>query len=378
MAIINGTDNPETINADDGVTEQVDLIRGLGGSDTIYGLGGNDRIEGGDDNDTLYGGADNDVLLGENGDDELIGGVGGDQLFGGEGDDTASYENSAAGVTVNLATGVGSGGDAEGDTLSDIENLKGSGHADTLIGNDLDNILEGGGGADFLQGGLGDDTYGVFGGGSTIVENPGEGDDVVFAFFETSGSIKVPNNVETLAVIGGGDGLKVKAVGTSADDSIQGGSIQGTVEFRLSGLGGDDTLMGGEKSDWLGGGIGNDTLDGSDGTDKLIGSRGKDSLFGGADRDFFDFNSIKDSVKGSNRDVIGDFERGIDDIDLRDIDAKKGVSGNNKFKFIGKQDFHDKKGELRYEDKGSKVVVQGDVNGDGKADFEILVKVGAL
>ena len=36
------------------------------------------------------------------------------------------------------------------------------------------------------------------------------------------------------------------------------------------------------------------------------------------------------------------------------------------------------KGELRYTDKGSTSLVQGDVNGDGKADFEILVKVGAL
>ena len=64
---------------------------------------------------------------------------------------------------------------------------------------------------------------------------------------------------------------------------------------------------------------------------------------------------------------------------ISEIDrAKKGVGGNQKFKFIGKHDFHDTKGELRYEDKGAKVVVQGDVNGDGKADFEILVKLGSL
>jgi len=60
------------------------------------------------------------------------------------------------------------------------------------------------------------------------------------------------------------------------------------------------------------------------------------------------------------------------------VDAKKGVSGNQAFKWIGAQDFHDRKGELRYEDKGSKVIVQGDVNVAGKADFEIFVKVGAL
>jgi serralysin len=54
------------------------------------------------------------------------------------------------------------------------------------------------------------------------------------------------------------------------------------------------------------------------------------------------------------------------------------VNGNNKFVFIGRDDFSDTKGELRIEDLGPKVIVQGDVNSDGKADFEILVKVGSL
>jgi hypothetical protein len=64
-------------------------------------------------------------------------------------------------------------------------------------------------------------------------------------------------------------------------------------------------------------------------------------------------------------------------IDLKSIDAKKG-SGNQTFKWIGDKNFHDKKGELRIKDKGKKVIVQGDVKGDGHADFEILVKVGNL
>ncbi|MEZ5828543.1 MAG: hypothetical protein R3D01_09310 [Hyphomicrobiales bacterium] len=65
-------------------------------------------------------------------------------------------------------------------------------------------------------------------------------------------------------------------------------------------------------------------------------------------------------------------------IDLRGIDAKKGISGNQKFKFIGTHDFHDVKGELRCKELGSMVIVQGDVNGDGKADFEILVMAASL
>ncbi|MGH6735807.1 MAG: calcium-binding protein [Methyloceanibacter sp.] len=143
----------------------------------------------------------------------------------------------------------------------------------------------------------------------------------------------------------------------------------GGTSGEVNGEAGNDTLIGGNSGD---------TLNGDSGNDTIRGGRGKDSLFGGPDADIFDFNSIKDSLPGSKRDVIQDFQRGSDTIDLEGIDAKTGVSGNQKFNWIGKSDFHDKKGELRYEDKGATVIVQGDTNGDGKADFEILVKVAAL
>src|ERR687891_378388 len=69
------------------------------------------------------------------------GGAGGDALDGGAGLDAASYAGSDAGVTVNLATGAGSGGHATGDTLTGIENVIGSIHADTLTGNGGDKKL---------------------------------------------------------------------------------------------------------------------------------------------------------------------------------------------------------------------------------------------
>ena len=77
--------------------------------------------------------------------------------------------------------------------------------------------------------------------------------------------------------------------------------------------------------------------------------------------------------KGANRDVITDFVSGLDHIDLTGIDAKTG-NGNQAFKWIGKQGFHHHKGELHYVKHGGNVIVQGDVNGNGKADFEILVQ----
>ena len=114
-------------------------IAGWDGSDRLLGGGGVDSLWGGDDNDTLVGGRD------------------GDYLNGGRGSDTASYEDSAAGVSVSLVTEHGFGGTAEGDTLTDVENLHGSGYNDLLVGDDGINSLVGGSGNDTLKGGGGFD-----------------------------------------------------------------------------------------------------------------------------------------------------------------------------------------------------------------------------
>lgn len=146
---------------------------------------------------------------------------------------------------------------------------------------------------------------------------------------------------------------------------------------------GDDTLNGSPFADILhafggkdtvSGGNGNDQIDGGAGDDALTGGLGADLLTGGAGADLFIFLSIKDSTKkSSGRDSILDFVRTDGDrIDLTAIDAKKG-GGNQAFKFIKQQGFHEKKGELRYKVKDGDALVQGDVNGDGKADFSIHV-----
>jgi Ca2+-binding RTX toxin-like protein len=125
---------------------------------------------------------------------------------------------------------------------------------------------------------------------------------------------------------------------------------------------------------------GNDQLDGLAGDDVLVGGLGKDILTGGLGADSFDFNSTKETRTGAKRDVINGFDRGADHIDLVDIDAKSG-GGNQAFKFIGKAAFHHLKGELHYFKQGHHVIVEGDTNGDGHADFQIQVngvtKLGA-
>ena len=61
-------------------------------------------------------------------------------------------------------------------------------------------------------------------------------------------------------------------------------------------------------------------------------------------------------------------------IDLSTIDANTHKHGNQAFHFIGSHHFGHNAGELRY----SSHIVQGDVNGDGKADFDIHVNASHL
>ena len=141
MATINGTSNDDTLSG----TTSADTIRGFGGDDFLSGGAGDDRLFGGVGDDRLEGGDGFDRLSGGVGNDFLFGGAGADTLDGGPGDDYAYYtEIPAVGVLVRLhnANAV-KYGEAEGDTLIDIEHLVGSEHNDILAGDGEDNILEG-------------------------------------------------------------------------------------------------------------------------------------------------------------------------------------------------------------------------------------------
>jgi serralysin len=135
--------------------------------------------------DTIVGGAGDDFLYGLGGNDVLQGSLGADTLNGGTGTDIVWYVESGVGVQINLATGQGFGGTAEGDTLISIENLRGSYFGDTLYGNDVANSIYGdqgndvigGGGADWLYGADGIDVLDGGDGGDHI--DGGTGNDTV-------------------------------------------------------------------------------------------------------------------------------------------------------------------------------------------------------
>ena len=128
-----------------------DTIRGDNLANVLAGLDGVDNIHGQAGNDTLIGGAGNDLLYGDAGDDILRGGAGADQLFGGDGTDTADYSTSTGGIFVEMGIS-NSGGDAQGDILTNIQNITGGSGNDHIIGDSQSNVLRGGAGNDILVG----------------------------------------------------------------------------------------------------------------------------------------------------------------------------------------------------------------------------------
>lgn len=154
-----------------------DTVDGGTGNDSLSGEGGNDSLYGGLGNDALTGGAGDDRVEGGEGDDTLFGAAGNDTLVGGSGNDTVDYSASGTAVVVNLATGTGSGGDAQGDSLSGIEAVIGSSQNDALTGGTGNDTLFGGGGADTLDGGAGNDS--LSGGDANDVLSAGEGADTL-------------------------------------------------------------------------------------------------------------------------------------------------------------------------------------------------------
>lgn len=176
--------------------------------------------------------------------------------------------------------------------------IEGTNRADLLNGLGMDTIRAGEG-SDTVNAGPGDDN--VAGGGGNDLLYGGEGRNILWGI----------NGNDTLHAGTGADRL----FGGAGDDRLTAGR-------------GDDLLDGGTDRDSLFGGIGRDTLGGGTGNDLLTGGQGTDRLTGGAGADVFLFLDASDMGLGTARDVITDFERGLDRIDLRGLQTTfNGQSG---------------------------------------------------
>lgn len=147
-----------------------------------------------------------------------------------------------------------------------------------------------------------------------------------------------------------------------------------------TGTSGNNRLNGGSDRDILRGLSGNDFLNGFANKDVLVGGTGRDIMTGGTGPDTFDFNARAETGKTSaTRDRITDFTHLFDKIDLKDIDANSSASGNQAFTFLSAKGaaFTGVKGQLHWfqinysNNALDKTIIEGDVNGDKVADFQI-------
>jgi serralysin len=215
---------------------------GHGTSDTLVSIenltGGSagDSLTGSAGANLLAGGAGGDTLNGDGGNDVLRGGAGNDALNGGPGTDQADYSIAPGAISVDLAAGTILDGEGGSDTISDVEEIVGSGFGDSMSGNANANTLRGAAGDDVLNGRAGSDT------------------------------------------LDGGSGLDLAVYSGAGGDvtvTLGGGTI--TDEF-----GATDTLI---SLEGVATGAGNDTLNGSSGDDIMAGGPGADALNGNAGTD---------------------------------------------------------------------------------------------
>ena len=213
------------------------------------------------------------------------------------------------------------------------DTLYGHDGSDTLNGGGGNDRLDGGTGIDSMRGGLGNDIYVVDNQSDRVIELAGGGYDTVLTAYDYY-----------LA-----QGSSIEVLKTT--------NPSGTYECALVGNEFANAIFGNAGGNWLSGGAGGDKLSGLGGHDVLTGGSGKDTLIGGAGQDSFVFTDSE------SRDVIKDFESGVDHIDLGYIIDEAA------FDFIGGAAFSGQAGQGRF----ANGLFQLDSDGDGVADFSITM-----
>ncbi|MBR1156096.1 calcium-binding protein [Bradyrhizobium sp. JYMT SZCCT0428] len=245
----------------------------------------------------VRGSASNDTLRGDGNNNTLRGGLGADVLDGGAGFDFASYSDSTAPITVSLLNSGVNTGEAAGDSYTSIEGLRGSDFDDHLIGDASNNLLQGGPGADTLDGGTGFDYADYVNAAAGIVANlansalnTGEAIGDVYIGIEAlkggafNDTLTGDANINFLRGGQGADRLDGAGnfdyadyidstsalVVNLANSALNTGEAAGDTFISIEGIRGgnlNDTLTGDANSNNLRGGLGADSLDGGGGTD---------------------------------------------------------------------------------------------------------------
>lgn len=335
--------NADTINGSAGD----DDLSGHRGDDILNGNGGNDHITGGDGDDTYDGGTGFDTLNFQNAynapsaigginlnaangtvidpfgfsetfqnfegfrgtqfadtmvgsaiNEEFMGLGGRDTINGAGGRDLVRYDKDVdrggnAGVSVNLTNGVAIDGFGSQDTLTSIEDVRGTNANDTIVGSATANFLRGFGGNDILNGVGGSDEM-----------RGGQGSDIYYV--DSIGDI-VDESTDAGA---GGDTVRSTISFSLANTAVVRGGVEHLTLLGVSAINGTgnglgNSLAGNSAANSLNGGAGNDFINGGLGNDTLIGATGLDTFF---------FNTALNVA--SNVDTISDFSVADDTVRL--------------------------------------------------------------
>ncbi|HEX8224314.1 MAG TPA: calcium-binding protein, partial [Allosphingosinicella sp.] len=356
-------------------TDGADTLNGTAGRDSVEGGGGNDLLllqAGGDD--TAYGGDGNDVFYfgsAFTGDDRADGGAGRDAIVL-QGNFTAvlseanftdiesmslqsgaatrwgdtannSYDYDLTTADGNVAAGqqlivnaqslrTGEDFTFDGSAESDGRFLVYGGHGvDDLTGGDGADVFffEGvrWGADDEVNGGDGRDALVISGGsGTTHIEFAADALTSIESISLNNRFATDPTQKPSYELV-----LHNGNVAAGGTLIVNGSSIPGGQQVIIDGRG----VHGGNLTLFAGGG--HDVLTGGDGADLIVGGAGADSLTGGGGADTFRYDAASDSV--GLADLIGDFQSGLDRIDLSRIDADTIAGGNQAFSWIGSNAF---------------------------------------
>jgi len=371
---LNG-DSTDNVITGTGNGDYIDLSQG--GIDSASGLGGDDAF--------FFGGTFTN-------EDQVDGGAGTNDQIGLQGNYTgASSLVMGAGTIANIEAIVLLGNFSYEITTND-GNVAAGGvlkvQATQLIaGNNLvfngaaetngSFLIFGSNGNDALTGGQGNDGFyfgpGQYTGADIVNGGAGTNDQLGLDGDYTLTLASNVTNVEVLVLLPGPAGTPNHFNITSGDAFVGAGQtktifgLQTSTGFTFDGSGEHDGAF------RIYGGSGNDVIKGGTGADWLFGGDGTDTLTGGAGNDVFYYDAVGQSTP-AGRDGIQDFATG-DKMDLSGIDAITG-GGDDAFSFIGSGAFTNHAGELRaVQTAGPIWTVSGDVNGDGVADFELVVVV---
>ncbi|MGH8789002.1 MAG: beta strand repeat-containing protein [Cupriavidus necator] len=279
---------------------------------TLTGSNGSDSISGTTSADTILSGNGNDYVSAGDGNDYVDAGNGDDIVEGGSGDDT----------------------------------LLGANGKDRVFGGLGNDNLSGGNGTDAVYGGSGDDVIGSIDGSSALYTGDNGGDTLYGDGYDSYADYLLGAGHESARP--GND----RVYGGNGDDLIYGDN------GNHAALGGDDIIAGAN---------GKDTIYGEGGNDKIAGGAGGDTLSGGYGADVFVYNAVSDST-AAGMDVITDFRRGADHLDLRP------VLGNTGFEWGGRQPTAH---GAWFQQSGGNTYVYVDVDGN-PATAEMVIKLNGL